>query len=151
MSGHPVFRMRHYEKHVHVWGGFESGQGGPISLQQFGFADPSEDRSISPSGGNLHQRTGHWAVPLLLLPLPGQRASPVGYCAARNCKGHSSKEAAREHYRQYLIDRFAHFYGNLAAASACVVCGQPTIHYASLDFHYEWEIVPLCAAHLNRD
>src|SRR5262245_38646975 len=81
---------------------------------------------------------------------PTNELIPVGYCT-ENCKGHSSKEAAREHYRQYLIDRFLHFCGSLAASSACVVCGQSTTHYASLDFHYEWEIVPLCPAHLNRD
>src|SRR5262245_34033234 len=81
---------------------------------------------------------------------PANQLSPVGYCA-QGCQGHPSRAAAREHYRQYLIDRFGQYDGKLAAPGACAVCGLGTTHYVWVDFHYDWEIAPLCAAHLNRD
>jgi len=81
---------------------------------------------------------------------PQNELSPVGYCA-KDCTGHSSKKAAREHYRHYLMDQFVHYGAKLASPSACGVCGQRTMHYTWLDFHFDWEIFPLCAAHLNRD
>ena len=92
---------------------------------------------------------GIWLFHYCCYLYPANEPTPVGYCA-QNCKGHSSKESAREHYRQYLIDRYAQYTGKLATSSECAICGQMTTHYASLDFHYEWEIAPLCADHLDR-
>jgi hypothetical protein len=80
---------------------------------------------------------------------PANELSPVGYCA-QGCPGHDTAEQAREHYRQFLIDRFGRFNGRLAIPSICCVCGQTATHYAWIDFHYAWDAYGLCALHLNR-
>lgn len=81
---------------------------------------------------------------------PVQQIVPIGYCA-ENCHGHRSKKAARQHYLNYLLDRFLQFDGVLASRAACAVCHQTTKHYAWIDFHFEWDVVPLCGAHMYRD
>jgi hypothetical protein len=81
---------------------------------------------------------------------PAGQAWPVGYCA-RGCQGHDTKAGAREHYRQFLIDRFGQYTGTLTSTSACSVCGRPTTHCALIDYHYEWDVIGLCPDHLNRE
>jgi hypothetical protein len=81
---------------------------------------------------------------------PAGQAWSVGYCA-KNCQGHDTRDAAREHYRQFLIDRFGQYTGTLSSAGTCAVCGRLTTHCASVDYHYEWEVIGLCPVHLNRE
>jgi hypothetical protein len=81
---------------------------------------------------------------------PGNSVWPVGYCS-KGCPGHLSKADAREHYRQFLIDRFGQFNGRLTSSGICAVCGLETRFFGSIDYHYDWEIVPLCPMHLNRE
>lgn len=81
---------------------------------------------------------------------PGNKAWPVGYCS-KDCSGHPSKLEAREHYRQFLIDRFGQYSGRLNSPAACAVCGRTTTSYAWIDFHFEWEAVALCPPHLTQE
>lgn len=80
---------------------------------------------------------------------PDQQIIPIGYCA-ENCRGHRTKQGARKHYLNYLLDRFLQFDGVLASSGACAFCRQTTNHYAWINFHFEWDVVPLCGAHMNR-
>jgi hypothetical protein len=80
---------------------------------------------------------------------PANDLSPVGYCA-NGCLGHATPEEAREHYRQFLIDRFGRFNGRFSIPSICCVCGQTATHYSWVDYHYTWEAYGLCTVHLNR-
>ena len=80
---------------------------------------------------------------------PHDRISPVGYCAD-NCDGHTFEQEARDHYKQYLLDHFLHFDGKLESPGACAACHGITRHYAYLDFHFEWPIIPLCRHHMGR-
>jgi hypothetical protein len=81
---------------------------------------------------------------------PAGRVWPVGYCA-KSCQGHDTKAGAREHYRQFLMDRFSQYTGTLASPSACAVCGRLTTHCASIDYHYEWDVIGLCPVHLTSE
>ena len=81
---------------------------------------------------------------------PGYKVWPVGYCS-KGCSGHQSKAEAREHYRQFLVDRFGQYTGRLSSPAGCAVCGLSTTFYAWVDFHFEWEVAALCPQHLNHD
>ena len=81
---------------------------------------------------------------------PFRQIIPVGYCA-EGCTGHPSREEAREHYRQYLVDRFGRYDGRFSAPCACTLCGRSTTYYAKAEFHYEWDAVGLCQTHLNSE
>src|SRR5258708_34692958 len=56
---------------------------------------------------------------------PGNKVWPVGYCS-KGCPGHLNKSDAREHYSQFLIDRFGQFSGRLNSPAICAVCGPET-------------------------
>lgn len=81
---------------------------------------------------------------------PGYRVWPVGYCA-EGCPGHHTRAEAREHYRQFLLERFAQYGGRLNSPAACAVCGRNTSLFASVEYHFDCEVVPLCSLHLNRE
>jgi hypothetical protein len=81
---------------------------------------------------------------------PGYKVWPVGYCS-KGCSGHQSKNDAREHYRQFIIDRFGQYSGRLTSPACCAVCGFSTTFYAWVDYHFEWDVVALCPQHLSRD
>jgi hypothetical protein len=81
---------------------------------------------------------------------PGNHVWPVGYCS-KGCPGHESKDDARRHYRQFLIDRFGQLSGRLNSTGTCAICGIATTFYAWIDYHFEWDIVSLCPAHLNHE
>jgi hypothetical protein len=81
---------------------------------------------------------------------PGYEVWAVGYCS-KKCSGHRSKTEAREHYRQFLIDKFAQYDGRLNSPAACGVCGRITTHHAWIDYHFDWGVLPLCPKHLNRE
>ena len=81
---------------------------------------------------------------------PGDGVWPVGYCC-QGCPGHPSKAEAREHYRQFLIDRFGQYGGRLNSSASCALCGRATSFFAHVDYHFEWEPVALCPEHLNRE
>ena len=91
-------------------------------------------------------RTGRYHYCCYVYPF--RQIVPVGYCA-EGCTGHSSREEAREHYKQYLVDRFGRYDGRLSVPCPCVRCGQSTTYYAKVEFHYEWDAVGLCQNHLN--
>jgi len=48
-----------------------------------------------------------------------------------------------------LIDRYARYNRRSSPPSACGACGEPTIHYAWVDFHFDWDLVALCSVHMN--
>jgi len=81
---------------------------------------------------------------------PGDGVWPVGYCC-QGCPGHPSKAEAREHYRQFLIDRFGQYGGRLNSSASCALCGRATSFFAHVDYHFEWGPVALCPDHLNRE
>jgi hypothetical protein len=81
---------------------------------------------------------------------PGDKVWPVGYCS-RGCPGHPSKAEAREHYRQFLIDRFGQYAGRFNSSGVCAVCRRETVCFACIEYHFEWEPVALCPDHLNRE
>ncbi|MCI0625891.1 MAG: hypothetical protein L0387_30325 [Acidobacteria bacterium] len=80
---------------------------------------------------------------------PANVVSGVGYCA-EGCTGHASKEQARQHYRDYLIDRFGRYNRKCNTSSACAICGRIATQQAWIDYHFEWETYPLCAMHMTR-
>src|SRR5262249_23686400 len=80
---------------------------------------------------------------------PANELSPVGYCA-QSCPGHATAAEAREHYRQFLLDRFARFNGRFSIPSICCVCGQTATHYGWVGYPHAWDAYGLCALHLNR-
>lgn len=64
------------------------------------------------------------------------------------CPGHSTKEEAYEHYRQYLIDK-AKFTGELEDTQhRCEICGEWTQKLAEIPGHIIWHY--LCDLHCNR-
>lgn len=85
--------------------------------------------------------------------------SPVGYCK-RNCPGHATEEEAREHFRQYILDK-CEFVTASGEGVKCRVCGSSAKKVAELaNFLGQMGFVtiplhdrriPLCARHSNRD
>jgi hypothetical protein len=81
----------------------------------------------------------------------------VGNCAD-DCPGHASPEDAREHYRQYVLER-ATYYGpdrlsvdpksRSRTEYKCAICDEWTIYHAAYG-PGNLSHVFLCASHLNR-
>jgi hypothetical protein len=81
---------------------------------------------------------------------PTNALTAVGYCAAA-CPGHSDREEARQHYREYLLDHYAQFNGKLSSPSVCSICGEKTATDAWVQFNRRWELAVLCNTHMNRE
>jgi len=72
---------------------------------------------------------------------------PVGGCA-RRCKGHSTRQEAQEHYKQYLLDQAEYNRPVNQWEEPCECCGEETLLAAVIretsDSH------TLCELHQNR-
>lgn len=89
----------------------------------------------------------------------GRGPVAVGYCD-ENCLGHPTEEEAREHFRQYILDK-CEFVTALSEGMKCRVCGSSAKNVAELaSFLGQMGFVtipshdrqiPLCASHSNRD
>jgi len=68
---------------------------------------------------------------------------------AKPCPGHPTKEAAEEHYRQYLLDTAIYEGAWAEVQHKCVVCQKWTSRYASYG-PGKISCVDLCDEHCNR-
>jgi hypothetical protein len=73
--------------------------------------------------------------------------SPVGYCAD-SCPGHDTPEEAREHYRQYLLDKCVVPIVMLEEQRKCLECGEWTQDAVLIDAR---ERLVLCKEHQGRE
>ena len=71
---------------------------------------------------------------------------PIGNCA-EECEGHATADEAREHYRDYVLDR-ARFGVEMQRAMKCRECGEDT-HLAATFF--PMGIAPLCGDHHEKE
>jgi len=71
---------------------------------------------------------------------------PIGYCAD-GCKGHDTPEEAREHYRDYILDK-ARFGVEMRQTLKCRECGEDT--YLAV-ITLPRTIVSLCGDHHTRE
>lgn len=78
--------------------------------------------------------------------------APIGYCA-NDCPGHGTAEEARDHYRQYMLDKRLRFYPepeDPIAKYRCEAvggCGNYTAAHAELGAWHHWF---LCDEHRTR-
>lgn len=87
---------------------------------------------------------GHWPLKECLL------CGGKGLVPSENpCPGHHSKDAACEHYRQYLLDKATFNYIDENTKHKCSICGAWTQQVAEIKGHLIWEY--LCDEHCNRD
>lgn len=86
---------------------------------------------------------------------PGEAVKAVGYCA-ESCPGHPNWWEAREHFRQYLLDKRVHYCGEELGGDLkeCGICGTLTRGRAFIEF-WSYEEGPrwafrLCEHHRTR-
>lgn len=72
---------------------------------------------------------------------------PIGYCA-EDCPGHPTANGAREHFKQYLLDKYAQYDRRLTEQQRpCEICGVLTDRFAEMPS----KIADLCDNHCNRE